>query len=175
MTASPIPAAALAAALLAGVPLAAQEPSAFTATYGDWTVRCIADRDDPDRRFCAMEQRFLWRDADSGQDMPLMTVTLAPAGDTLEVTAVAPFGLLLEAGLTLRTDERQPVLLAFRTCLPEGCFAVGTLASETVAGFRAGRVLHVEAEPAAGGEPFRIEGSLLGFTAAHDRLLEEAG
>ena len=173
MKAPPIRAVALAAALLAGGPLAAQEPSAFTATYGDWTVRCAVASDD--RRFCAMEQRFLWRDADSGQDMPLMTVTLAPAGDTLEATAVTPFGLLLEAGLTLRTDERQPVLLAFRTCLPEGCVAIGTLASETVAGLRAGRVLHVEAEPAAGGEPFRIEGSLLGFTAAHDRLLQEAG
>ena len=175
--------AGLAAAVLAAAgwsgPLRAQEqaPSAFSATYGDWTVRCAAGgaADAESTRQCAMEQRFLWRDDQTGQTRQLLTVSLAPADKGMEAVAVTPFGLLFEPGLRLRADDQEGEALAFQTCLPEGCIARGVLTPDTVWSFRAGTVLHVEAEPAAGGEPFRLEGSLNGFSTAHMRLLEEIG
>ena len=102
-----------------------------------------------------------------------MTLTPLPAGGGMEAVVLAPFGLLFEHGLRLRADERRNTVLGFHTCLPEGCIARGSLGREMIDGFRAGAVLHVEAEPAAGGDSFRLDGSLAGFTSAHERLLQE--
>lgn len=157
---------------------AAPAPSAFSATYGKWTVRCAAETTDDgaDVRRCAMDQRFLWRDERSGESRQLLTVTLTVGKDGgMEATVVAPFGLLLAEGLRLRADSAPGTVLAFHTCLPGGCIARGVINARAVAAFRKGKLLHVEAEPAAGGEPFRLEGSLTGFSAAGARLLEEAG
>ena len=177
-------AAVLAAVLVAALPpaagaLAAEDPapSAFTATYGRWTVRCAqtaGDGDGESVRRCAMEQRFLWRDDQSGQERVLLTVTLAAAKDgAMEATVLTPFGLLIEPGLRLRADSGRETVLPFHTCLPAGCVARGTLDPKAVWSFRAGAVLHVEADPAGGGDPFRLEGSLDGFSAANTRLRAE--
>ena len=167
-----------------GGPLQAQVPgpSAFSETYGNWTVRCAvgqAQEGEPDQgegvRQCAMEQRFIWQDGDSGQRRPLLTVVLTPvpAGGGMDAVVLAPFGLLFEPGLRLRADENPGARLEFHTCFPDGCVARGSLGRDVIDGFRAGSVLHVEAEPAAGGDPFRLEGSLNGFTNANKRLLLE--
>ena len=163
-----------------GGPPSAQvsEPSAFSETYGKWTVRCaVGGTQDGGEgvRQCVMEQRFIWQDKEAGQSRPLLTVTLAPAGADagMEAVVIAPFGLLFEPGLRLRADQLQGTRLAFQTCLPEGCIARGALDDVMMESFRAGVVLHVEAEPAAGGDAFRLEGSLSGFSDAHRRLLQE--
>ncbi len=173
-------AAAWLAVLLGSGPLQAQisAPSSFSETYGSWTVACSTGQtaDGETVRQCAMEQRFVWQDEQSGQSSPLLTVTLLPSGEDDDLVAVvlAPFGLLLQDGLRLRADELTGIALAFQTCLPEGCIAEGDLDPTTVASFQAGAVLHIEAEPAGGGEPFRLEGSLQGFSDARKRLLEAA-
>ena len=175
-------AAVLSAALLSAVLLSAADavaedpaPSAFTADYGRWTVRCAQTAGEGESvRQCAMEQRFLWRDEQSGQDRVLLTVTLTAAKDgAMEATVLAPFGLLIEPGLRLQADKGRKTVLSFHTCFPAGCVARGTLDPQVVSGFRAGAVLHVEADPAGGGDPFRLEGSLDGFSAASARLRAE--
>ena len=175
----------LAFAALAGAAAAqdATAPSAFSETHGAWTVRCAegaaaedGEAGDGARR-CAMEQRFVWRDPDTGQDSPLLTVTLIPvAGEdrTVVATAATPFGLRVAPGLRLSADEAEGTTLAFLFCLPDGCIAQAQLTPETLWSFRAGVVLNIEAEPAAGGDPFRVEGSLNGFSAAWARLVAEA-
>lgn len=155
-------------------------PSSFSETYGNWTVRCAVEekQEDESRRQCAMEQRFIWQDPKSGQRQPLLTVTLVPSpspGKGLEAVVVTPFGLQFKSGLRLRADEAPSTVLAFDTCFPSGCVARAPLSQIMIESFRAGVVLHVEAEPVAGGEPFRLEGSLQGFTGAIERLLGEAG
>lgn len=177
-------AAPLAFAALAGAAAAqdATAPIAFSETHGAWTVRCAedsaAEAGDGARR-CAMEQRFVWRDPDTGQDSPLLTVTLIPvAGEdetvVIVATAATPFGLRVAPGLRLSADEAEGTTLAFLFCLPDGCIAQAQLTPETLWSFRAGVVLNIEAEPAAGGDPFRVEGSLNGFSAAYARLVAEA-
>ena len=162
-----------------GGPLHAQEsgPSAFSETYNNWTVRCAVEQTQEGEsvRQCAMEQRFIWQDSDSGQTRLLLTVVLTPSLDDggMDAVVVAPFGLLFEPGLRLRADDHEGTTLAFNTCVPDGCIAGGPLSPETIWSFRAGTVLHVEAEPADGSDPFRLEGSLNGFTNASKRLLEE--
>lgn len=157
------------------------KPSAFSETYGNWTVRCAVEQPQEGgggaegQRQCVMEQRFFWRDAESGRTQPLLTVTLVPSpGERkMEAIVLAPFGLSFEAGLRLRADEARRVFLVFHTCYAEGCIARGPLDEGAVESFRDGVVLHVEAEPAGGGDSFRLEGSLSGFTDANERLLAE--
>ena len=169
------------AALGWGVPSHAQVsgPSAFSETYGNWTVRCaVEEKEGESKRQCVMEQRFFWQDPQSGQRQPLLTVSLvplAPPGKGFEAVVVTPFGLEFKSGLRLRADEAPSTVLAFHSCFPNGCIARGPLSPIMIESFRAGVVLHVNAEPAAGGEPFRLEGSLKGFTDAIGRLLGETG
>ena len=166
-------------ALYAQVP----KPSSFSETYGDWTVRCAVGEAQEGgegaegRRQCVMEQRFFWRDPESGQTHPLLTVTLVPsiADGGMGAVVIAPFGLRFDSGLRLRADDAGAVVLSFETCFSDGCIVRGPLDRLAVESFRSGVVLHVEAEPAGGGDPFRLEGSLNGFTDANERLLEEAG
>ena len=159
------------------------EPSAFSETYGNWTVRCAVVEETREgesgerSRQCVMEQRFVWEDPESGRRQPLLTVSVAPLPDAggMEAVVLAPFGLRFESGLRLRADETRGVLLSFHTCFANGCIARAPLDPDMIKSFRAGSVLHVEAEPAAGGDPFRLEGSLNGFTHANERLLGEVG
>ena len=116
-----------------------------------------------------MDQRFVTRDETAGGERLVLAVVLAVANGGVEATVLAPFGLLLEPGLRLRADDGQPVTLAFETCYPDGCIARGALDEATLAAFRAGDALHVEAD-AQGDNGFRLEGSLRGFSAAIDRL-----
>ena len=183
------------AAALAGSALAwsgpvyaqASKPSAFSETYGNWTVRCAVGQPQEGgegaegQRQCVMEQRFFWQDAESGRTQPLLTVTLAPsfadrpspADGGMEAIVLTPFGLRFDSGLRLRADEARSVVLSFETCFTDGCIARGPLDENAVESFRDGVVLYVEAEPAAGGDSFRLEGSLTGFTDANERLQEE--
>ena len=153
-------------------------PSAFSETYGNWTVHCAGEptQEDGSARRCAMEQRFVWRDSESGQQRPLLTVSLTPlpADGGMEAIVLTPFGLLFENGLHLRADRQRTMVFPFHTCYSHGCIVRGSLDRETIDGLRAGAVLNIEAKPAdGGGDPFRLEGSLTGFTDAHKRLLRE--
>lgn len=155
----------------------ASRPSALSETYGNWTVRCAVEpaEGDASSRRCAMEQRFVWRDRGSGEQRPLLTVTLTPSSPVvggMEAVVRTPFGLLLANGLRLRADDGPSATFPFHTCLPGGCVARGSLAREMIDDFLAGAMLHVEADPAAGGDPFRLEGSLAGFSSAYRRLRE---
>ena len=165
-----------------GSPLHAQVsgPSAFSETYGNWTVRCAVEQtqEGENVRQCVMEQRFVWQDGDSGQRRPLLTVVLtpSPADGGMDAVVLAPFGLLFEPGLRLGADDDPGAArLEFQTCFPDGCVARGSLDRDMIDGFRTGEALYVEAEPAGGGDSFRLEGSLDGFADANERLLQEIG
>lgn len=170
-------AAVLAAALFVAGPLAAQAPSAFTETYGDWVVSCAIEEtgDGGSLRRCSMEQRFIVRDeAAGGQRLLLSVVLVATEDGGVEATALAPFGLLLQPGLRLIADDGPATTLGFETCYIDGCIARGVLDDTMLAAFRAGETLRIEADTQGSEEPFRLEGSLRGFSAASDRLRGES-
>ena len=152
-------------------------PSAFSETYGNWTVRCAIEpvQEGEGVRRCVMEQRFIWRDDESGQSRPLLTITLAPSDTGMEAVVMTPFGLRFDSGLRLNVDDHEGTTLTFHTCLSDGCIARGALPKDLIRSLWSGAVLRVEAEPATGGEAFRLEGPLSGFNAAGKRLLGELG
>lgn len=158
---------------LSTVPTRAQEPpslpggaSSIQETFGDWRVVCQIVRD---MKQCSMSQQQVRQD---GQRV--VAIELQPGPDqALAGTLVLPFGLLLDAGVTLRVDE-LPALppLSFHTCLPVGCVARVTFEGDVIQALRGGATLHLQARTADTEQDFLIQISLNGFPAAADRLAD---
>ncbi|MEP9372816.1 invasion associated locus B family protein [Mesorhizobium sp. KR1-2] len=164
----------LAALLIAGaafrtVPVLAQATplpggaSSLQETYQDWRVACQIVNG---AKLCAVSQQQVRPD---GQRV-LAVELQAAAGDTATGTLVLPFGLLLDAGVTLQIDDRQALApLRFRTCLPAGCVVALSFDNNAVAALRAGATLNLKASAADTSQEVTLTVSLTGLAAALDR------
>jgi invasion protein IalB len=167
------------AALAAGLTLtgaakaqtASVAPSSLTETYGDWSVRCVspaaAEGQTAPARVCEMTQALTQQG--TGQRVLAMSLQSTEAGGS--VTVVAPFGLLLSAGLMMDVAQVPFLEGAFRTCLPAGCVVVSDLDQadlDLLAGGDTAKV-HMRSQ---NGEDLALDVSLTGFNAAWNRLLE---
>jgi len=123
----------------AGQAQTAETPTSLTETYKNWTMRCVTPTvikgQAVPARVCEMVQEL--RQQKSGQR--LLAMALQPTktkGATL--TFMAPFGLLLSAGLKVAVDGSVVAQGGFRTCLPRGCVSVINLAQVALNKFIAG-------------------------------------
>lgn len=137
--------------------------SSLNETYEDWRVTCVVQNK---AKNCAASQV---QTQQNGQRV--LAVEVAPTrDDATTVTVVLPFGLSLDAGVTLQIDEQAAMApLRFRTCLPAGCVVSLTLDAETLQVLRTAKSIRVSTVADGGAEtPFSI--SLKGFSSALDRL-----
>jgi invasion protein IalB len=113
---------------LAGVFAAAlagdgQAQQSTTASYDDWTVRCVMQPGPPPKRICHMEQ--LARLPDKAE--PISRVAIAPPANArpLQLVVQLPVNVWLPTGLKLHigANDVAPRSGAFSRCLPAGCFA----------------------------------------------------
>lgn len=88
--------------------------SSLQDTFGDWRVACqIVDT----TRRCALSQQQARQD---GQRVLAIELQSGP-DNTVTGNLILPFGLLLNAGVSLQIDEQSPMdTQFFRTCLPAG-------------------------------------------------------
>jgi invasion protein IalB len=137
--------AAAAVALLAG--LAALVPAApamaqgvVKNTYGDWQLRCETPAGAKTEQ-CALVQSVA---AEDRPNVTLLVIVLKTAdGKSRLLRVVAPLGVLLPAGLSLKIDQTDIGRAIFVRCLPTGCIAevvmddnlAGQLKSGTTATF----------------------------------------
>lgn len=146
-------------------------PSSLTETYGDWAVRCVSpaatEGQAAPARVCEMTQELTQQG--TGQRVLAMSLQSTDAGG--RVTVVAPFGLLLSAGLIMDVAEVPLMEAAFRTCLPAGCIVVSDLDQAGVDLLAGGDTTKVRLR-SQNGEDLALDVSLTGFTAAWNRLLE---
>jgi invasion protein IalB len=105
----------------------------------------------------------------TGQRVLAISLQSTEAGG--RVTVVAPFGLLLSAGLTMDVAEVPLMEAAFRTCLPAGCIVVGDLDQAGVDLLAGGNTAKVRMR-SQDGDDLALDVSLTGFTAAWNRLME---
>lgn len=103
----------------------------------------------------------------------MLTIELRKPADDGSVTGtlVMPFGLALDAGVTLQIDDKaagKP--LRFRTCLPEGCVVPLSLDGATIASLRANPALKLKAR-ADDATEVALSISLKGFGPALDRIV----
>ena len=171
---APAVALSLAAALFWAAAATAQDegPSALSETYRDWNVVCqspqgtAADGTTVAQRVCEMTQQLTL--TETGQRLIAAGIQRDAAGAGA-VTLIAPFGLVLAAGLRIEVAGAEPQGMGFLTCLPDGCIARDVLTEATLEALRAGETAIIRMT-ALSGEDLAPELSLSGFTAAWNRL-----
>lgn len=137
--------------------------SALQETYGAWLFTCQTAEA---VRRCAIVQQQVRQ---GGQRV--LSIELQPASDnTATGTLVLPFGLLLDAGITVQVDD-QPVGedLRFHTCGPAGCVVRLTLDAATITALRNGETFTIVGKTADTQQDFPLAVSLNGIAAALDR------
>ncbi len=170
-TPRPLAAAVLAACLVAGSATAQSNdegPSQISETYRDWRVICVAAEDGTGTagRQCEMSQQLTL--TETGQRVLSLAVQRQPDGAP-RATFVAPFGLRLADGLVIEVNGAAVQAMGFLTCMPDGCIAAALLEDATMAALRAGTSADIRLT-ALSGETLAPQVSLLGFTAAWNRL-----
>jgi invasion protein IalB len=112
------PAAKAPAAAPAAAPAPATDPAQTTATYGDWVLRCVRPEKGP--HVCELVQSMVVQ----GQQQPVAQVAVGYDKADLRFTLLVPPAISLSRGPTLGVpNETKHFDLAWRRCLPNGCFA----------------------------------------------------
>ena len=154
--------------MLQGAAVAQQQgPDTLSETYSSWTVRCQSAGDAG--RQCTMTQ--VLQRQEGGERLLLVEFAVGDEDQTV-MALLTPFGLRVTDGATLQTDEDEPRQIDFFTCLPNGCIVRQTLGEPELAALRRGNMLTTRFVVAQGGEPFELQVSLEGFSAAYRRLRE---
>lgn len=137
--------------------------SSLNETYKDWRVACALQAN---AKRCAVSQTQLQQ---NGQRVLAIELNV-PRDNAVSGTLVLPFGLALEAGITLQVDDKPAMKpLRFRTCLPGGCLVNLAFDASMLDALRAGAVLKIKAVADDGATaPFTV--SLQGFGTALDRV-----
>ena len=151
-------------------------PSALSETYGDWVIQCATVQNHPQggaaakpKSTCQMSQEL--RQDKTGQRALLIVFNRSGTDKPpLSGTIVAPFGLELQAGLSLLLKEDVYVKTSYRTCLPQGCIAPIAANAEFEEALRANEKLTVAMTASDTGQPVKLDVSLKGFAQSLDRL-----
>lgn len=108
-------------------------PSSTTATYGDWTVRCVPPPRDPaGAKVCEVTQAI--RVEDRPGIMAQVAFGAWPKDGPLRVVVQLPNGVFLPPGVRLLPQEGATagIDLAYSTCL-QGCFADAAISASMLA------------------------------------------
>jgi invasion protein IalB len=133
-------------------------------TYDDWIVSCVQR----EGKHCLLQHR---QNQQNGQRILAIEVGAGADGKTATGTLVMPFGLVLDAGVSLQVDEKTAEApLPFSTCLPAGCVVPLSFDGAFLAALRTGSTLKTMVTAADAKEPISFSVPLKGFSAAFDRV-----
>ncbi|MER8373462.1 invasion associated locus B family protein [Mesorhizobium sp. M1406] len=151
-------------------------PSALSETYGNWVIQCALVQNQEQggtaakpRSTCQLSQEL--RQDKTGQRVLLIVFNRnGKDKPPLSGTVIAPFGLDLQAGLSLLIKEDVYVKTSYKTCLPQGCVAPIAANGEFEEALRANEKLSVAMTASDTGQPVKLDVSLKGFAQGLDRL-----
>lgn len=123
---------------------AVPEPQRTTATFGDWTMRCVRPEKAPPT--CEAGQTLF----DKGQPAAQTAIGRAHAGEQMRLTIMVPVNVTFATQPRFVGAENEtgtpPIELIWRRCIPNGCFADAPLAEDQLRRLRArtenGRILY---------------------------------
>lgn len=139
--------------------------SSLQETFENWQVACVVNGS---TRQCALSQEHRQHDG-----RRVLGINLVPMqSGTMEGALVLPFGLNLDAGVTLTVNERPLAEgLRFSTCLPAGCVVPFTLDDAALGSLRSGEALVLTAIIEDTRSPLTFSVPLMGFSAALERTI----
>ncbi|MHB0777390.1 invasion associated locus B family protein [Halomonas sp. WWR20] len=135
-----------------------------TQRFQDWEVHCPSDSGQGN---CTMTQLVNHPQS----DRPLMRVGLAypPQVDTAVMAFLLPLGVRLAPGLQLSIDNGEPIPFPYQICQQEGCRADIPVDSALLQRLRSGSTATLSLINPQG-KRMDLDISLMGFTAANDRI-----
>jgi invasion protein IalB len=141
-------------------------PSATTAVYGDWLLRC---NQQADVKMCEVAQTVYVQ----GQQNPVALVAIGreKQGQPMRLVLQVPINVTVSAKAKIAIKEGEPLVeFSFERCVPAGCFAIMQPADEAV------RRLRERSEPArityldSSSKEIGLQFSLRGLGSALDAL-----
>jgi invasion protein IalB len=150
---------------------ATADPAQTTATYDDWVLRCVRTGDGKGPRACELVQTMVLQ----GQQQPVAQVALGYDKAELRLTLLVPPAVSFSRGpvLGVAAAATPHFDLAWRRCLPNGCFA------DVLVGPELAKILRSRSEPMqitfkdAGERDAALPFSLRGLVPALDALAKE--
>jgi invasion protein IalB len=109
------------------------EPESTTANFGDWTLRCSFVENAGQRvRLCEVIQSLTLQ----GQTSPFLQIALGRVSpkEPTKLTVVLPNNISFPSVVRFSIDDKDtsPIDLAWRRCLPGGCYADADLKDEQI-------------------------------------------
>ncbi|HXF89862.1 MAG TPA: invasion associated locus B family protein [Xanthobacteraceae bacterium] len=146
-----------------------QSPQRTTASYDDWTVRCEA-QGNPPQKSCEIVQVVQMQ----GQPLSQIAIGRAAKNEPLKIVFQVPLNVWLPGGVKLVYDPKEPPLAGiFKRCVPTACFSDLDLKDEVVRKFRTrteqGRLEFKDAAQ----RDVAIPVSFKGFAQAFDAMARE--
>ncbi len=140
--------------------------------FQDWTVYCEDFEEDGETfRACEMLQRVTVED--SGEVIMEVVVGYMPDRGMPMALFSVPLGIRLQPGLELQVDNNEPVRIAVDICGEDGCMASMLFDEDMLRQFRMGTDGTVTIRDARN-QSFDLPISMMGFTAALERIMEES-
>ena len=144
------------------------EPQRTTATFGDWTVRCV--RPDKAAQLCEVTQTLY----DKSQPVAQTALGRPARGEKMRLTVLVPANVTLATPPRLQGEETDaPLELTWRRCLRAGCLADATLSEDQLRRLRARTATSRIAFQDGAGRDAAIPFAPRGLTQALDALAKE--
>jgi len=147
------------------------DPAQTTATYDDWVLRCVRTGDGKGPRACEVVQTMVLQ----GQQQPVAQVALGYDKNDLRLTLLVPPAISFSRGPVLGVGAAPApnFVLAWRRCLPTGCFADVQVGPDLLKLLRSpGEPLRITFKD-AGERDATLPFSLRGLVPALDALAKE--
>ena len=126
------------------------EPQSTSATFGDWVLRCNRmEVSGQPQRVCEVAQTIIIQ----GQQAPVAELAIGriKKADPLRVTVVLPVNVTFPSAPQVQLDGKEALELAWKRCLPNGCYADAVPKEEVLRSWRAARTTgRVETKDAFG-------------------------
>lgn len=147
------------------------EPQRTTATFTDWTLRCVRPDNQPAR--CEIDQVL----SAEGKPVAQTAFSRARAGEPLTMVVVVPVNVSFVSQPRLVGSDSEanssPIFLTWRRCVPQGCMADASITEDQIKRLRSrtenARVLFQD----AGGREATLPFGPRGLSQALDALAKE--
>lgn len=147
------------------------DPQLTTATFGDWVERCQRVASGEPSRVCEVAQTFTVQ----GQSAPIAQLAIGRLhkGDPLRLTLMLPVNVAFPSApkIAIRTDS--VLELAWRRCVPAGCFAEAAISDADLGAMRAASDPGQAEFKTSADQDLKFAVSFRGFSQALDALTHE--
>ena len=154
-------------------PTAGVEPTSTTASFGDWVLRCQKVEGAAVTRLCEVAQSLMVK----GQSAPVAQIAMGRSSpkERMRLTVVLPVNVSFPSAprLALGDKPEQAMALAWKRCLPMGCFADVELTDDLMKRLRASAEGPRLGFTDGAGRDLALPFSLSGLPQALDALAKE--